>query len=117
MLKKIEKINGENGKFALVKYTSLEKCNNKKILIVPDFGKKGDHYFDLIYYLAFNGYAVTCLETENNVGEGDGYITNASLCIYEQNLKKVLNRYKMQKVRKREEKRDIKSKCKETREK
>ena len=49
MLKKIEKINGENGKFALVKYTSLEKCNNKKILIVPDFGKKGDHYFDLIY--------------------------------------------------------------------
>ena len=90
MLKKIEKINGENGKFALVKYTSLEKCNNKKILIVPDFGKKGDHYFDLIYYLAFNGYAVTCLETENNVGEGDGYITNASLCIYEQNLKKVL---------------------------
>ena len=32
-------------------------------------------------------------------------------------LKKVLNRYKLQKVRKREKKRDIKSKYKETREK
>ena len=39
MLKKIEKINGENGKFALVKYTSLEKCNNKTNAVVEEYNK------------------------------------------------------------------------------
>ena len=94
MEKRIEKFVGKNKRYALVEYKSLKETNNRNILIIPDFGKIGDNYFDLIYYLSINGYRVACLETEDNVGSGDGDITNANIGTYESNLAHILKEKK-----------------------